>query len=56
MTEMPDDWAGFPEWRYHRDPTHVAFYTRRTMRWIAARHGWQATFPRRNVVLFRKPS
>ena len=54
MTEMPVDWAGFPEWHYHRDPTHVAFYTERTMRWIAAKHGWRPTFPRRNVVLFRK--
>ena len=54
MTAMPDDWAGFPGWHYHRDPTHVAFYTNRTMRWIAARHGWRPTFPRRNVVLFRK--
>lgn len=54
MTEMPDNWAGFSEWHYHRDPTHVAFYTQRTMRWIAAKQGWQTTFPRRNVVLFRK--
>ena len=27
MTGMPDDWSGFPEWGYHRDPTHIAFYS-----------------------------
>ncbi len=56
MTAMLDDWAGFPEWHYHRDPTHVGFYTERVMRWIADRHGWEAEFPRENVTLFRKGS
>ena len=54
MTAMLDDWAGFPEWYYHRDPTHVAFYSRRTMRWIAEAHGWEPSFAKGNVVLFRK--
>ena len=55
MTAMLDDWADFPEWYYHRDPTHVAFYSRRTMQWIADWHGWRASFPKENVALFRKP-
>ncbi len=54
MTAMLDDWADFPEWYYHRDPTHVAFYGRRTMQWIADWHGWRASFRKDNVVLFRK--
>ena len=54
MTAMLDDWADFPEWYYHRDTTHIAFYSRHTMRWIADVRGWRASFPRDNVVLFRK--
>ena len=56
MTSMLDDPARFPGWYYHRDPTHLCFYTPRTMTWIAERHNWQPIFPRKNVVLFRKPA
>jgi hypothetical protein len=31
----------FPGWWYRRDPTHVAFYTEETVRWIARRFGWR---------------
>ena len=54
MTGMPESWDDFPEWYYHRDPTHVNFFSRATMEWIAARLGWDAHFPRENVTLFRK--
>ena len=55
MTAMLDDWSGFPDWYYHRDPTHISFYSQRTMRWIAEQYGWEPAFPRPNVVIFRKP-
>ena len=35
MTDILEDREGFGDWYYHRDPTHVAFYSRRTFRWIA---------------------
>ncbi len=54
MTGMLEDWDEFPSWYYHRDPTHVCFYSRATMHWLAQRHGWQAFFPRQNVVLFHR--
>ena len=54
MTGMLDDWVEFPDWYYHRDPTHVSFYSRTTMSWIGERYRWETVFPRRNVVLFRK--
>jgi len=49
--------AGRPlrAWWYAQDPTHVCFYERRTMLWIARRHDWRALFPRPDIVLFRKP-
>ena len=53
MTQMLESWEDFPNWYYHRDPTHVAFYRRQTFEWLAARFGWQADFPRRHVVIFR---
>jgi len=54
MTEIQDDDAAFATWWYLRDPTHVAFYRRETMTWIAQNFGWQLTFPSRTVALFHK--
>jgi len=54
MTEMVDDAGPFGDWYYVRDPTHVAFYRRGTMEWIAGTFGWEAEFPHRNVSLFHK--
>lgn len=55
MTEVVDDDRAFPNWYYVRDPTHVAFYRRSTLEWIAATFHWSVEFPHRNVALFRKP-
>lgn len=56
MTELLREDRDFAKWRYARDPTHVAFFRPRTMRWIAERFGWSAEFPHANVVLFHKPA
>ena len=56
MTGMLTDWSEFPSWYYHRDLTHVNFYSHRTMRWLATRFGWHAKFPEQNVALFQKQS
>ena len=54
MTGMLDDRSAFASWHYQRDPTHVAFYSRETMRRIAALMGWNVDFPTRNVAIFAK--
>lgn len=54
MTGMLDNWTGFPEWYYHRDPTHIAFYSEKTMMWIAADYCWSLEMPDPNIALFRK--
>lgn len=54
MTGMLANWAAFPSWYYHRDPTHVNFFHRATMHWLARKYDWQVVFPRNNVVLFCK--
>lgn len=55
MTGMLEDDAGFAGWWYRRDPTHVSFFRRDTMRWIARRFGWHVVFPAATVTLFQKP-
>ena len=54
MTGMLERWDEFPGWYYHRDPTHVNFFSKSTMQWIARHYNWGACFPRQNVALFRK--
>ncbi len=54
MTERLDEGVALEEWHYARDPTHVCFYRRRTIEWIAREYGWSPEFPHRNVVLFQK--
>ena len=54
MTDILEDKSTFPGWYYHRDPTHVAFYTRRTFRWIAEWLALELENPRPRVVLLRK--
>lgn len=54
MTGMLNDWADFPSWYYHGDPTHVNFYSRKTMQWIAEKYSWRLEFPIEHVALFYK--
>lgn len=54
MTSIKGSWSGFAEWYYHRDETHLSFYSKKSMEWISDAYGWQAEFPRENVVLFQK--
>ena len=55
LTALRNPERPFATWPYVRDPTHVCFYDRRTMAWIAARHGWSVKQLGTNVTLFQKP-
>ncbi|MCA1798283.1 MAG: class I SAM-dependent methyltransferase [Xanthomonadaceae bacterium] len=55
MTELRPELAAFPDWYYHRDPTHVCFYSEQTIHWIAARYLWSVEFVSRRVILLRAP-
>lgn len=55
MTGVLSAQIDFRAWHYRRDPTHVVFYQRATLRYIAAIHGWSCEFPGRDVALMRKP-
>jgi hypothetical protein len=54
MTQMLECWDKFGDWYYPRDPTHVSFYSRRTMQWLAQRFGWSCRFEGKDLTLFRK--
>eukprot|EP00741_Cyanophora_paradoxa_P002038 tig00000545_g1975.t1 len=50
------DADGFKKWWYIRDPTHVVFYRRETLEWIARGRGWAVQFLEKNVTLFSSGS
>ena len=54
MTQWVGSRDEFVKWRYIRDPTHVAFYSPRTLQWIAERWAAPVEFAADNVALFRK--
>lgn len=56
MTGVLSEQVDFRNWHYRRDPTHVVFYQRETLKYIAGRHGWACEFPGRDVALMHKPS
>ena len=45
MTGLLAEDEGFASWWYIREISHVAFYRRETMDWIATRFGWRAEYP-----------
>lgn len=53
MTELRPPRDGFSRWHYHRDPTHVGFYSEAGMRWIAARFEWKIDSVGKRVVLLQ---
>jgi SAM-dependent methyltransferase len=54
MTQLHDDIPDFAAWWYQRDVTHVSFYARRTMEYIAQSHGWSMQMPAADIVLFHR--
>lgn len=55
MTCFQTDDDKFAMWHYRQDPTHVVFYKRETLAFVAGRLGWQFDCPAKDVVLMRKP-
>lgn len=54
MTQLIESEESFPEWWYHRDPTHVCFYQKKTFKWVAEWMNWNIEFPKKNVIIFSK--
>lgn len=52
MTCRTDTISAFGSWYYRTDPTHVAFYSDDTMRWLAEHYEAEAEFIDDRVTLF----
>lgn len=53
MTKRVSDREAFAGWHYIGDPTHIAFYSEATFRWIAERHGLTLEVDGPDVVALR---
>ena len=54
MTKLYSDEIDFTSWYYRRDPTHVCFYQRETMAWLAQKYFWQEQIISDQVILFKE--
>jgi hypothetical protein len=55
MTQLTDPQADLEKWHYIRDITHVSFYSRRSLQWIADQWQLQLQWADKNLAHFRKP-
>lgn len=55
MTELRPAIEDFEGWYYHRDPTHVCFYSVKTIEWITRYFGWKLEHIDTRVILWRVP-
>lgn len=52
MTLFCEDSVDFNAWYYRQDPTHVSFYSKKTMQWLEKRFGFsQLFFPTERVCV-----
>lgn len=56
MTQLVIGLDRFPRWHYIQDPTHVRFYSRATVRWVADQWDAMLVFVAPDAFLLRKPS
>lgn len=54
MACFQTDDAGFANWHYRKDPTHVVFYREDTFRYLANLWGWTCEIPVKDVALMQR--
>lgn len=54
MTLIYDDSIDFKSWSYKIDPTHVFFYTKKTVVWIAQNYGFKNYFVEKRLIILQK--
>ena len=54
MTSLVTNEAGFPDWRYKDDLTHVCFFSPATMGWLANQIGAEMEIVGEDVVILQK--
>jgi acetone carboxylase gamma subunit len=53
MTQWLETVPDFPKWHYINDATHVCFYSRKTLEWLADKYCAGVSFHGASVALFR---
>jgi SAM-dependent methyltransferase len=56
MTKLVVDRQAFSKWHYKNDPTHVCFFSRPTLRWLAQKLGAEMEILGADVILLKKPA
>ncbi|SDS47337.1 Methyltransferase domain-containing protein [Halopseudomonas xinjiangensis] len=56
MTKRVRDRDAFAHWHYKNDPTHIAFFSEATFKWLAEALDAELTILQPDVVLLRKPA
>ncbi len=54
MTKQVIDAAAFAGWHYKNDPTHIAFFSSETFRWLGRRWQVEPEFSGSDVIFFQK--
>lgn len=54
MTKLALDKEAFSKWHYINDPTHVCFFSKETMEWLAEKWKAEILFFGNDVILFQK--
>lgn len=54
MTSVYDDSIDFKTWHYRYDDTHVAFYTDKTLSWLASQYNLELLESKKNVRVWKK--
>ena len=56
MTKRAGDHEAFARWHYILDPTHVAFFSEASFRWLADTLDMTVEFPAADVALLQRPA
>lgn len=54
LTQFHSGPGMFSNWWYVKDPTHVVFYSERTLQWVAGEFGLEVLYLQHPVFVFRK--
>lgn len=53
QTQVLDSSVDFEHWGYRQDPTHICFYTPKTLDFIGEKFSWMEIFRKGSVILWR---
>ncbi len=54
MTALHAGKKKFMDWGYKQDPTHVTFYSEKTMYWIAEKYNLEIVYLTNRTIIFKK--